>query len=42
MTRSLKERPVEELFNCKDGFTFKKFFKCRFSDIQYRTTHTPA
>ena len=38
MTRARrKEGPVEELFNCKDGSTFKKFFKCRYSDIQYRT-----
>ena len=36
MTRARrKEGPVEELFNCEDGFTFKKFFKCKYSDTAH-------
>ena len=37
VTSNLEERPVEEELNCEDSFTSKKFFKCKYSDIQYRT-----
>ena len=37
MTRSLEEWPVEELSNCKDGFTFKKFFKCKYTDTVHHS-----